>query len=114
MFEELEELVSIASGDTNNFTSVKHEINKIQEDHAEEINGNVCNEWMFKSLIKAYTSTSLYPAIGSKFGKGQYGSARNYLKMLMANLRLFGHKYSYWPCNKPVWKGLHATKTFKP
>lgn len=32
----------------------------------------------------------------------------------MMNLRAYGHQYSYKNLNKPVYKGLHSTKTFRP
>lgn len=32
----------------------------------------------------------------------------------MMNLRAYGHKYSYKNLNKPVYKGIHSTKSFRP
>jgi len=93
LFEELEELVLNAGTDYANFCAEKTAIKNQQNDHKDEINDNVVNKWMFISLLKAYTSSGLYTAIGSKFGKGQYGSAKCYLKILMRNLRYFGQEY---------------------
>jgi len=79
LFEELNTLVLDAGSDYDNFCAEKLSIIKLQNDHKDEIKDNVVNKWMFISLIKAYTSSSLYTAIGAKFGKGQYSTARCYL-----------------------------------
>ena len=89
MFAQLEELVG-HDASHDNFIAIKYDIMKIQEQYADKIDGNIVNEWMFQSLIKAYSSSSLFSVLGSRFAKGQYNSASLYLKTLLLNLRAFG------------------------
>ena len=74
MLAELEELVQNSNSEHANFVTVKQDILKLQRDNAEKIKpaGSITNEWMLQSLIKAYSSSSLKDAIGSKFARGQF------------------------------------------
>ena len=70
MFDELRKLVKEENKES--FESTITEILNSQKENQEVINGNIVNEWMYKSLVNACIFGNFFKIVGNNFAKGMH------------------------------------------
>ena len=69
---------------------------------------------MYTRLVRLHSSAGLHKVLGEKLSKGLYQEASMYIKVLMINVRDYGHQFNYKKINKPVYMGFDPKSvTFK-